>query len=297
MLLKANEWAGDLYRPHGSMPYDYIIAYGGRSSSKTFEFSQALALKGAMQPLRICIAREHLKSITESAKQEIEDRASALGLVGPGGYKASQYKIDHANGTHVFFIGLSKVSEEDIKGLAQVDIVWVEEAHTMSHSSLELLRPTIRKTHSQIWFSYNPKYRTDAIAKFQQDTMNDPRVWQRRINWSDNFALSDKSKRDRVRFMESEPERYAHIWEGEYDDVSDKRKVLPFALLRTCVDAWDKRPIRGSFVDAGLDVADTGMDKNALVLPLWSGTLRGEDVARFAIIHAIQHRQTGKGDC
>ena len=42
--------------------------------------------------------------------------------------------------------------------------------------------------------------------------------------------------------------------------------MLPYSLLRLCVDAWDKRPERGAFGTAGLDVADTGVDYNALVI-------------------------------
>ncbi len=262
LVVRASEWAGDLYRPHGTWDMDYVLIHGGRGSSKTYEISQALTVKAFNQKLRIAVAREHLKSIEESAKVEIEDRIRNLALPG---FRIGQAKIDHEiTESHFFFIGLSKMSEEDIKGLALVDIVWVEEAHRMSHASWELLRPTIRKEKSQIWASWNPKYRTDAIAKFEAEMKDDTRVWTRKVNWSQNAFFPEKSNRDRRRDKVSDPERYAHIWEGEYDDVSAKRKVLPFALLRTCVDAWDKRPTRGAFIDGGLDVADTGTDKNAL---------------------------------
>ena len=280
MRVLANKWAGDLYRLHGEWDVDYVVIYGGRASSKTTEISQALAIKAARQPLRICVAREHLKSIDESAKVEITDRIKSLGLPG---YKITQTAIDNENGSHFLFIGLSKVSEEDIKGLSAVDIVWVEEAHRMSHSSWELLQPTIRKEGSQIWASYNPKYRTDAISKFKDSTVKDPRVWQRKVNWRNNVFFPAKSERDRQRFQEAFPERYPHIWEGAYDDVSDKRKVLPYALLMQCVEAWDRRPKRGSFIHGGFDIADTGADKNALCircgpgiidLTTWRGSLK-----------------------
>ena len=259
-----NRWATDLYRPHGELDVDYMLIDGGRASSKTWEVTQALAVKAAQRPMRIAIAREHLKSIEESAKPELESRIKALGLPG---YRIMKNSIEHENGSHFFFIGLSRMSEEDIKGLAAVDIAWVEEAHRMSHGSWELLRPTIRKDDAQIWATWNPKYRTDAISQFQRAVRHDRRVWYRRVNWRDNAYFTKRSNRDRIRDKNDNPERYAHIWEGEYDDVSAKRKVLPYALARLCVDAWDRRPVpRGAFVEAGLDVADTGLDKNALVL-------------------------------
>ena len=266
MKIEINSWSTDLYRDHGEIPKDYFLMYGGRASSKTTEVTQALILKAMRQKLRIAVAREHLKSIEESAKPELEERARQMGLIGPDAYRITKTNIDHVNGSHFFFIGLSKMSEEDIKGLAEVDICWVEEAHRMSHASWELLNPTLRKDNSQIWATWNPKYRTDAIDKFLNSNLNNSYVWHKRINWRDNYFFPDRSNRVRMIAQQNEPERYDHIWEGGYDDTSAKRKVIPYALLEKCVQAWDKRPVQGAFSAGGFDVADTGIDKNALAL-------------------------------
>ena len=264
--IRYNAWSEDLYRPHGSLPFDYMLVDGGRGSSKTFEITRALVIKGHQQPLRICIGREHLKSIDESAKIELEGRIRELGLLRPDCYRISKTNIDHENGTHILFIGMSKMSEEDIKGLSMVDICWLEEAHKISHSSWELLVPTIRKEQAQIWVSWNPRYRTDAISKFLSDNRKDPMVWHKHITFRDNAYFTSRNERERVRYENKNPERYGHMWEGAFDDVSEKRKVLPFALLQACMDAWPKRPRKGAYVDAGLDVADTGEDANSLAL-------------------------------
>ena len=262
-----NKWARPLYKRHGDLDARYVLVDGGRGSSKTFEISQALTIKGHLDALRICVAREHLKSIQESAKIELEDRARHMGIIGPLAYTFAEHKIDHSNGTHFFFISLSKLSEEDIKGLSLVDIIWIEEAHTMSARSWELLRPTIRKPGSQIICSWNPRYRTDAIADFMERVKDEPRVWYRRVNFNDNRYFTPELEEERLLMQRTEPERYDHIWLGEYDDASAKRKVLPYALLDKCVEAWHKhRPARGAFAAAGLDVADTGVDKNALAI-------------------------------
>ena len=268
MELQINRWAADLYEPHGKLPIDYALIDGGRASSKTYEISQALVVKAVREPLRILVTREHLKSIRQSAHTELRRRAAALNLIGPDGFEVTETAIRHVNGGEFLFHGLSKMSEEDIKGLAYIDITWVEEAHMMSHSSWELLRPTVmRNPRAQIWSSWNPKYRTDAISEFMEKNLDDPRVWYRRVNWRDNAFLSDTMERERLRYKKENPERYPHIYEGEYDDVSDKRKVLPHSMVQMCVDAWHLRPQpRGAFIEAGYDVADTGTDKNALVL-------------------------------
>ena len=299
--IEYNAWAAPLYYPHGQTPYDYMLAEGGRGSSKTFEVTQALAIKGHQAPLRIAIAREHLKSIDESAKPELEDRMRRLGLLRDDCYRTTKSFIDHKNGTHFFFIGLSKLSEEDIKGLAMVDLVWIEEAHRMSHASWELLVPTIRKDNAQIWATWNPKYRTDAVSKFLTANRHDARVWHAHVTWRDNRYFTARNNRDRLRYKQENPERYPHIWEGHFDDVADKRKVLPYALVEMCMEAWDRRPKpRGAFAEAGLDVADTGDDFNSLVLRAgpemfhldkWRGSMKftPSDTAKRAGRTAVAH--------
>ena len=216
--------------------------------------------------MRIAVAREHKVSIEESAQPELLARASDWGLIRPDCYKATRTAINHANGTHFFFLGLSVVSEEDIKGLAAVDILWIEEAHRMSKASWELVYPTIRKLNAEVWLTFNPKYRTDVAWQLASRT-SDPTYWIRKVTWKDNAAFTPRNNRDRIRDLEENPDRYAHVWEGEPDDTSDEKKVLPYSTLRTCVDAWSKRPSnRGAFSQAGFDVADTGDDQNALAI-------------------------------
>ena len=214
-------------------------------------------------PLRICVAREHLKSIEESAYSELEDRARHMGLVRPDCYTFNKTAINHPNGTHIWFIGLSKMSEEDIKGMAQVDILWNEEGHRTSKSSWELTYPTIRKDNAEIWISFNPQYRYQVAWQLAQRT-SDPRYWIKKVTWRDNDFFTARNNRDRLQDQEENPLRYDHIWEGDPDDASATRKVLPYGLLRQCVDAYDLCPVRGAFGTSGFDVADTGADLNAL---------------------------------
>ena len=162
--IEYNAWSHDLYVPHSESPYDYMLVDGGRGASKTHEVTQALAVKGHHQPLRICIAREHLKSIT-GIRQAGTRRAHAH--AGPAALRIATIVtkdrlLTTPTATHVFFIGLSTLSEEDIKGLAMVDICWIEEAHRMSPRVMEPAGP------------YDPqRRRTDMGHLEQQDTASD----------------------------------------------------------------------------------------------------------------------------
>ena len=252
-------WAAPLYEPKR-----YKVLYGGRGSGKTWAIGNALIDLASQRPLRICVGREHLKSISESAKPVLEKMIQRRGLAGPGGFRITKYGIDHANGSHFLFIGLAKISEEDIRGLESVDIFWGEEAHRISLASWVLLRPTIRKPGSEIWLSFNPKYRYDPVF-IDFIARSNPRAWIRQVNFDENLWFPDELDDERLDDLTHAAERYQHTWLGQPDDASDAQKVLPYELLRKCVVAWPLRPRDPGLLHVGFDLADTGIDMNALV--------------------------------
>ena len=68
-----------------------------------------------------------------------------------------------------------------VDATAESNIAWVEEAQTLSKRSLALLRPTIRTDNSELWFSFNPRRRTDAVDEFLRGEKPD----RRRQTWPD----------------------------------------------------------------------------------------------------------------
>ena len=268
MKLHYNAWAEPIYR---GTSHDYVIIEGARGAAKTYEVTQAISYRGSLEPIRVCVAREHLKSIDESAKPELEARMTNMGIMrSDGGWRSTNTYIDHANGSHIFFIGLSKVSEEDIKGLAMVDLLWIEEAHRMSRSSWELIRPTIRKDGAQIWASYNAKRFTDPIYEYSHRHVDNPRVFFIQLTWRDNAFFTARNERERLDWKRDEQETYQNVWEGVPYGDSDVRKVITYEMALACIEGWEKFVKTSEYkptgrLDAGLDVADTGTDRNALV--------------------------------
>ena len=145
----------------------------GVGQASRLRWPKSLAFWGIGCPFGCVWLVRHKTSIKESAGVELGNRIRDLGLERPDCYTIKEHSIDHANGTHIFFRGLSVVSEEDIKGLSDVDIVWVEEGHMMSRSSWTLLDPTIRKENAEIWITFNPKNRYDVAWELAQRT-DDP---------------------------------------------------------------------------------------------------------------------------
>ena len=241
----------------------------GRSlipTHNTWATAAALVKLGYENPMRIACVREFQRSISFSSKWAIEGAIHRHGL--GGFYDIKRDWISGKNGTFIFFAGLSSATQEQIRGMESVDIVWVEEAQRMTIASREILYPTIRKPGSQLWFTFNPRYRSDPVwMDFCSGSARETNAYVKKINFMDNRWLSPESDEERRNCLEDEPDRYPHIWLGEPDDEGEAWKVLPYGLLQECVDAWPKRTEVGRAY-VGLDVADSdgGGDKNALAL-------------------------------
>ena len=234
----------------------------------TWAMAEALIVLGAQKPLQIACVREFQKSIHESAKRVLENTIRRLGL--QDFYTVTDQHIDGANGTHFFFQGMER-NRESIRGWEGVDIVWVEEAQRMSHITWELLRPTVmRNTGAEIWVSWNPMSRSDPVWRsfvINAEEFLREGAYIQHVNWYDKPKewVGDEEDRERRLCMATEPERYNHIWNGAPDDEGAEKKVLPYARLIECVTGWRPEYELG-VPNAGLDVADTGADWNALVI-------------------------------
>jgi phage terminase large subunit len=110
---------------------------------------------------------------------------------------------------------------ESIKSFEGYNWAWVEEAHTLSSHSLALLRPTIRAPGSELWFSWNPRRKSDPVDEFFRSGNPHPRAVLVNSNYSDNPWFPMELEEDRLHDLENFPERYQHIWNGDYAGVTE----------------------------------------------------------------------------
>jgi phage terminase large subunit len=203
-------------------PARYKGAYGGRGSGKSHFFAELLiedhiCHKGMRS---VCI-REVQKTLKESSKRLIEDKLQALGLGEIDGFRAYNEVISTPGDGLITFIGMQDHNAESIKSLEGYARAWVEEAQTLSSRSLQLLRPTIRAPGSELWFSWNPRRKTDAVDQMLRGSALPTGAAVIRANWSDNPrfpAVLEQERRDCIR---DTPEQCAHVWEGDYATVID----------------------------------------------------------------------------
>lgn len=188
----------------------YKICYGGRGGAKSWGIARALLIMAARKPLRILCAREFQASIKDSVHKLLCDQIEALGLL--SFYEITQTSIRGLNGSEFAFIGL-KNNPTNIKSFEGVDICWVEEGQTVSRLSWNILIPTIRKTGSEIWVSFNPDLETDET--YQRFVVKPPRdAVIIKINWSDNPWFPETLKLEKDALKERDPQAYNVVWEG-----------------------------------------------------------------------------------
>ena len=192
----------------------YKGAWGGRGSGKSHFFAELLVEEHVCTPgLRSVCIREVLKSLKESAKLLIEDKIQALGVGHLFDVQKAEIRCP-GNGL-IVFEGMQDHNAESIKSFERFGRCWVEEAQTLSERSLSLLRPTIRDRDSEIWFSWNPRRKTDAVDKFLRQPKPENAITVC-ANWRDNPWFPAVLQEERKLDARVYPERYDHIWEGGY---------------------------------------------------------------------------------
>jgi len=195
-------------------PMRYKGAYGGRGSGKSQFFATLAIIKCLEQPTRIVCIREVQNSIKDSVRQLIVDKIIELGLESQ--FRIVEAEISHVNGSVIIFKGMQSYNAANIKSLEGYNIAWVEEAQTLSQHSLDLLRPTLRAKNSEIWFSWNPLHKTDAVDKFFRSNPPDNAI-SIFVNWDANPWFKDTPLYDDMMSdYERDPEKAEHVWGGSY---------------------------------------------------------------------------------
>lgn len=197
-------------------PARYKGAYGGRGSGKSHFFA-GLMVETALvhRGLRALCVREVQRSLAQSSKALIEVKIKEFG-VGHLFRVWADKGIETPGDGLIVFIGMSDQTAETAKSFEGFDVAWWEEAQAGSERSLSILRPTIRAKGSEMWFSWNPRRKTDAIDKFMR-TLKPAGSVVVKANWRDNPWFADTELvTERTEDLRLYPDRYEHIWEGDY---------------------------------------------------------------------------------
>lgn len=250
----------EVFEPLFNGKQRYKFYHGGRGGGKSYAFADALLIRGYQKPLFIACLREVQDSIKDSVYKLLCDRIKHYELAD---YKIFEDKIiNEKTGTRFVFKGLRDQDSAKIKSLEGVDIAWIEEAHTITKKSWEILDPTIRKDGSEIWISMNREEETDAL--WVALAVNpDERTLVRKVNYYDNPYCPEELKLQAAKCKKEDYDTYLHIWEGE----PMPQGTLKLISSRDVHNALDFRIDNSNNLlplIIGVDVARFGDDRTAI---------------------------------
>lgn len=199
----------------------YKGAHGGRGSGKSNFFAEAIIERCILAKTNVVCVREIQKSLAQSVKKLLEVKIEKMGVGHL--FEVQEAVIKAKNGGLILFQGLQNHTADSIKSLEGIDIAWVEEAQSLSQRSLDLLRPTIRKPDSELWFSWNPSKETDPIDALLRGETPPPDSIVVQANYQDNPWLPDVLKDEMEYDKRRDHDKYAHVWLGEYLQNSEAR--------------------------------------------------------------------------
>jgi len=224
-------------------PKRYKAVFGGRGSGKSHFFAEQVIARSLSATTRVACIREVQNSLKESVKQLLSDKIQKLGVGHL--FEVLDTEIRGPHGSLIIFRGMQSYNAENIKSLEGFDIAWVEEAQSLSDHSLRMLRPTIRKPGSEIWFSWNPRHDTDAVDKLFRGDHRPSNAIVVEANWYDNpwfpDVLHEEMEDDRAR----DPEMADHVWGGGYQIVTEGAyyaKLLADAEREGRIDDFPYQP-------------------------------------------------------
>ena len=202
-------------------------AWGGRGSGKSHFFAGLLIEDSMAHPgqnagegLRSVCIREVQKDLAQSSKALIEAKLAAFELDESQGFKIYRDVIRTPGDGLIAFKGMQDATAESIKSLEGFKRSWWEEAQGATQYSINLLRPTMRASGAQMWWSWNPKRRTDPVDMMLRGAELPTGACVVEANWRHNPWFTPELEQERRDCLRIQPDQYDHIWEGAHVSVA-----------------------------------------------------------------------------
>lgn len=207
-------------------PARYKGAWGGRGSGKSHNFADNLIDDCLREPgengegMRAVCIREVQKDLAQSSKLLVETKLKAHGIGEADGFRVYRDVIQTPRDGLIIFKGMNDYTADSIKSLEGFKRAWWEEAQTASAHSLNMLRPTLRAAGSELWFSWNPRKKSDPVDVMLRGPALPTDCVVVRANWRDNPWLTKELEQERLDCLRTQPDQYEHIWEGAYVTIA-----------------------------------------------------------------------------
>ncbi|MGL5736243.1 MAG: PBSX family phage terminase large subunit [Beijerinckiaceae bacterium] len=200
--------------------------HGGRGSGKSHFVAELLLEDALAEPgnsggegLRTVCIREVQKDLAQSSKALLEAKLRKLGLNEADGFKVYRDEISAPGDGLFIFKGMNDYTADSIKSLEGFKRGWWEEAHNATQHSINLYRPTMRATGSQMLWTWNPRRKTDPVDMMFRGQEIPTGAVVVKANWRDNPWFTPELVQERLDTLRMQPDQYDHIWEGGYVSI------------------------------------------------------------------------------
>lgn len=245
------------------LPKRFKFFWGGRWGSKTQSIAKYALWKANNEKKRIVCTREIQNTLAESVYAELKNLIHELDY---NNYRITENKIINVRTKSEFiFKGLQhQDKKQTIKSLSGFDICWIEEAQTVTKNSLDILIPTIRKSGSELWFSYNIMFPDDPVELLRRSIPEQEKLEINILAFHNLFNSKETFKdiaRLKKQYDNGENQDYLHIVLGEPLGFSEYT-VFRLAEIQKAIE----REIEGEGqIVVGIDIARMGGDKTIFI--------------------------------
>lgn len=144
--------------------FRYFLLEGGRGSGKSHSVARFILFLCDKKKIRVICGRETQKSIEDSVFQLLVDLLMEHNLTN---FEYNKSEIwNKKTGATIRFKGFREQGIVNIKSLEGCDLLWIEEAQSITEEVRKVIVPTIRKNNAKIFFTMNRFVRTDPAYTF-----------------------------------------------------------------------------------------------------------------------------------
>jgi phage terminase large subunit len=195
----------------------FRVLRGGRGAAKSWSIARVLIAMALERPISVLACREIQHSIRASTHRLLSRQIAGLGL--SRYFEIDVRAIRSYCGSTFDFEGLFQ-NVDRIKSYEGINVCWIEEAHSISADSWEILEPTLREAGSFFMVNYNPD---DASAPTHTMFAVAPRpdALVEHVTYRDNPYLTEPLRQAMEYLRSVDMDAYQHVWEGQPRSHSD----------------------------------------------------------------------------
>ena len=242
------------------------VLRGGRASSKTEDVAGVLIHLSSKYKIKVACVRKFQANIKQSVYSVLKKKIDKDTYFKPF-FNFTDKSITSSTGSEFIFLGWERNTDQ-IKGLDDVDIMWIEEGHTLTKEQWQIIKDTIllRKENAMVIIVFNPQLDTDFVWK-EFVIKKHPDVLSVEINYLNNPFLPKKAL-DIIENAKKtmDYDEFSHVYLGNPKSENEE-SFIKRAWFEACINANEVLGIvtRGSY-KIGYDIADSGNDKSANVV-------------------------------